>query len=707
MNLKRALGDSVSSLALAIGGLGLPISLAALLFSGPLEDGLGRATSSFIIGSALLAGWIAWKSGAVPAFASVQDAPAVIMVPVAASVAASSGSSTDVLVLLAFAGLVTGVVMVVAGRLHLGIAVRYLPTTVVGAFMAGTGWFLAKGGVSVMVGRDVGLADVPDLFDGLLKFCLPGVLLALVIVTAGRASRLAPEVPSVAILVAAACFYAWTFATSSVASRDADGWLIGPFPTGTSVEPLRPSELAAFDPGLIVENIVALVTVVGVAVIALLLNVSGIEFVDGKPLDQNRELQLTGVGNLLMAPFGALVGYVALGSSLLARQLGAKTRSLPLIAAGITAAVGILGPQYVGFVPRFIAGGLLVAVGIDLMLERIVQLKNSAQWTDRILTLVIVAAMATIGIIEGLAVGVVIACAIFVVRYSHIDPIRRETSGFYTSQVDRTHAEAAVLEAHADESTVFELQGYLFFGSAVGLADRVRARCAEDQVGAIVLDYRRVTGVDSSGFAVLDRIGSDVDIAGGQLVLAGMLPTLETELRRSYPDLMHAAVVRPDLDQALEWVETETLGRHASEVVEMEATAAPPQLSESLSSHFSARTISSGQTLLKQDDPGNTLLFVVSGSLVAVRVGPDGSRQRLRQFGANNWIGEVAFFAGGTRTADVVALVDVEVLELSFTDYEQLREAHPEVALELHDMVIAAQATRNTALSIDLTKSLS
>ena len=704
--VKQILGDSVSSLALAIGALGLPISLAALIFSGPLEDGLARATSAFIIGTAILAAWLAWHSGVVPASASVQDAPGVVMVPVAVSVAASSGDPSDVLVLLGAAGVATGIAMVAAGRFRLGAVVRYLPTTVVGAFMAGTGWFLAKGGVAVMTGRDLGVGDVPDLFGGLAKFWLPGLVLAIAIIVIGRNDRLPAEASSIAIMAAVALFYFWTLATSSVAERDADGWLIGPFPDGTRIEPLRPSEVLAVEPNLVLENLAGLVTVVAVSLVAVLLNLSGLEFVERKPLDQNRELRITGIGNLLMAPIGSLVGYVALGSTLLARKLGSRSRVVPLMAAAITAAIGLAGPKYVGFVPRFIAGGLLMGVGLDLMLERLEQLRNSAQWTDRILTAVIVVSMATIGIIEGLVVGVVIACAIFVVRYSHIDPVHRESSGFHTSQVDRSDAETEMILAHVDEVKVFELQGYLFFGSAVGLAARVRERCASGApLDAVVLDFRRVTGMDSSGFDVLDQIHAEVDGVGAQLVLSGLSSALAQGLSRTNPALSSSVVRRANLDQALEWTEGETLAKYGT----VAAVSAPkqPGLSKALRSHFTAVAVSIGDVLLEQGQPGDTLLFVSSGSLVASRIGENGARHRLRQFGAGTWIGEVSFFTGGTRTAEVAAVTDVEALQLTRTEYDEMRVSNPTTALELHDLVMAAQAARNASLSVDLSRSMS
>lgn len=632
----------------------------------------------------------------------------MLMVPVVASVAASTGNASDLLVLLAVAGVASGLVMIVAGRFRLGGAVRYLPTTVVGAFMAGTGWFLAKGGLAVMIGSDPGLGDVASLFGALLKFWFPGFVLAVALLMIARFRSLPAESPSVVIVASAALFYAWTGVTGSMETVGDDGWLIGPFPSTATVEPLRPQEISEFDFGLLLDNIGSLAAVVAVSVVALLLNVSGLEFVSRESFDQNRELRLTGVGNIVTAPLGALVGYVALGSSLLARRLGSKSRTIPFMAAAIMAVLGIFGPQLIGFVPRFIAGGLLMAVGIDLMIERLAQLKNSAEWSDRILTSIIVISMATIGILEGLVVGVVIACAIFVVRYSHIDPVYRESRGFHSSQVYWSGAESKVIEDHAAETHVYELQGYLFFGSTVGLADKVQVRCdSEDPLSAVVLDFHRVTGVDSSGYAVLARIHDVVTKTNARLVLSRMSSSLREGLERSNPELVAESIVRPDLDEALEWTETETLRVHGGDVVDLDELEASKQLSDSLGAWFTPVSFAPGDVLLEQGHVGDTLLFVVAGSVAAVRLSDDGSRRRLRQYRAGTWLGEVAFFPGGRRSAEVVATTHVDALQLTRTDYDEMRATEPAGALELHDRVMAAQAERSISLSIDLTRSLS
>lgn len=54
--------------------------------------------------------------------------------------------------------LLTGVAFYLLGRFRLGNLVRFIPYPVVGGFLAGTGWLLAKGGVRVAAGVEPSLS---------------------------------------------------------------------------------------------------------------------------------------------------------------------------------------------------------------------------------------------------------------------------------------------------------------------------------------------------------------------------------------------------------------------------------------------------------------------------------------------------------------------------------------------------------------------
>ena len=85
-----------------------------------------------------------------------------------------------------------------------------------------------------------------------------------------------------------------------------------------------------------------------------------------------------------------------------------------------------------------------------------------------------------------------------------------------------------------------------------------------------------------------------------------------------------------------------------------------------------------GSAVASAGTPDNSLLVVLDGT-VEVRVTPE----RRFALGAGALIGEVAFFDRRGRSADVVAVTEVDVLRLSDTGFEQFAARHPGLAIEL------------------------
>ena len=332
----RAVVNTVTGAALVISALGSSISLAALIFSGPLEPGLPQATSAFIISAGVMSLVIALRSPLVPAVAMSQDAPAVVTAAIAAGYVASDGSTTgtDVLVVLAVITAATGLALVVLGSTGGSHIVRYLPHSVVSGFIAGTGWLLFKGGIEVMARTSVSLDSLDTFASGeIVRLWLPG--LALGVLVTGLSSR--PNLPvaaaSAVVAIAAVMFYAVTYAFSSLSEAERDGWLMGPFDGASQVSLITPTELGEAPWGLVAESSAGLGGVVLVALVALLLNLSGLETLTRSRLDLDRELRMVGWTNLASAPLGATPVFHALGDTALARRMGVHGRRITVVVA--------------------------------------------------------------------------------------------------------------------------------------------------------------------------------------------------------------------------------------------------------------------------------------------------------------------------------------------------------------------------------------
>lgn len=702
-----SLAEGIAAVAVALSGVGMAISLAALIFTGPLAAGLPRAIGAFIIGGAIISAYLGWRSRFVPVTAVVQDAPAVVMVAVASGVVVrgSDGAMIEVFVLIALITLITSLLMWLVGRFRLGNLVRYIPNTVVASFIAGTGYLLLKGGLDVMVGFGVDRNSVGDLFTGdVLSLWLPGMAFAVVIWMISRARRLPPSAMSLAIVGAVAAFYLIVVLTSSIDAVEAGGWLIGPFEEDAGVQFVTPAEIGSVAWGDLVGSIPGVVSLIAVAVISVLLNISGLEFVRGQRVDVDYELRETATANLLLVPFAALPGFVALGDSVLVERMGARGRVVPIASAVIMVGFGLFATSLVGFVPRLIVGGLLATIGIALLVDWVQALIRAVGVIERLISVGIVGVIAFVGILEGIAAGVVAACAVFVVRYSRIDPVRRIGSGReMKSRVDRTPSEAATLAERADRTAVYQLQGYLFFGSLTTLEDQVQQRCqqVEPPPDAVVFDFRQVTGIDTSGYVLLAQLVQHVRAVDALFIVSGLDDSIRHSVVASEPQAAAHIEWVETLDEGLERVEQLQLAS-----VDRHGAGAEGVLSAELIAAFDSVSYAAGDVVMAQDTPSDSMIIVQSGNLTAYRVDESGHRHRMRRFGHHAMIGEIGLITGGTRSADIVADSDVDALMITVEQYSDLRRVDTELAFELHELILKVQAERVRSMTLSLADAL-
>jgi NTE family protein len=113
----------------------------------------------------------------------------------------------------------------------------------------------------------------------------------------------------------------------------------------------------------------------------------------------------------------------------------------------------------------------------------------------------------------------------------------------------------------------------------------------------------------------------------------------------------------------------------------------------SMAAHFETRSVRRGDVLIRQGDAADALYITVSGRF-AVTV--NGRATPVTEIGAGQPVGEIAFLAGGPRTASVTALRDGLVLRLTRTNFEHLTNAQPSIwralTLALASRLVAATA---------------
>src|SRR6202020_1730300 len=136
----------------------------------------------------------------------------------------------------------------------------------------------------------------------------------------------------------------------------------------------------------------------------------------------------------------------------------------------------LFAPTLLGYMPKFVLGGLLIYLAADQLHKWIVQSRRRLSFTESLSLLAIIVSSVQWCCIAGILTGVVIGCATFALSASRIDSIKYSFDGSeYRSSLDRSRNDQAVLSAHGGKIQGLNLQSYLFFGSANRLYQHVKA----------------------------------------------------------------------------------------------------------------------------------------------------------------------------------------------------------------------------------------
>ena len=173
-----------------------------------------------------------------------------------------------------------------------------------------------------------------------------------------------------------------------------------------------------------------------------------------------------------------------------------------LVAGLILVLVLMTGIPLLAFYPKPILGGLLFFMGFSFLVEWVIGGWSRLPRADYAVVLLILAVTGLTDFIVGVGVGVMAMIVLFVLRYSRINVVQHTLTGVETkSTVERFTHHRRELQELGKHIHILKLQGYIFFGTANDLLEQIQARVKDNEqplLRYLILDFRRVTGLDSS-----------------------------------------------------------------------------------------------------------------------------------------------------------------------------------------------------------------
>ncbi|MBY5162616.1 SulP family inorganic anion transporter [Salsipaludibacter albus] len=673
-----------AGVVVAVVGISLALSLAALVFRGPLAGDLATGAGWALVGMVTIGIVVGLGSSVRGMVAGPQDVPNVVLAAVAADLVADL--ATDPLPTLAafvvVSSVVTGLALVVGGRRRLGGLVRFVPYPVVAGFLGGTAVVLCLAGGSILLGS--GPTDEPWLR------LLPGIALAVALAWFGRRGARA-AVPALLVVVGVVVYHAGALlAGVDGATASARGLVLGPFPSGPLFDPGVLGELGRADWGAVAGQVPAMLALTLLLALGMLLNLGALELELDRDVDADRELVATGVGLLAAAPFAGLPGFIQLGPTMMGRRIGGGSRVPVLVGALLAGVVLLLGADVLALVPTLLTGALLLTIGIDFALTWLWDVRHRVGPVEHVVILSIVVVVATVGFLEGVGFGLLAATVMYVVRSSRVGAVRsRSTLGERRSHVQRAAADEAVLDRVGRRASIVELQGFVFFGTADQVvATVVDGLDADPEVEFLVVDLARVTGVDSSALASFHRLARHAGAHGVEVVVSGCSPAVLAVLA---PVLAEGVLTTAtDLDHAVEAGEERLLAGAAADHPATDP-ATDPATAPGADMPLALRdvvptSLPAGHVVVSVGDRDVGLYLLTAGrATVTDTASRDRPRHALLLPGTV--IGELSLLSGRPANATVVCETDCEVRHLTTAEVTELVQRDPRRALDLHQFI--------------------
>jgi SulP family sulfate permease len=710
VRLRATLTDVFAGTICSILSVAYCLSYAALIFTGPLANLIAYGVAVTLASAAIGGAVVALRSSLPFAIAGPDSSVSVVLAALAATLAHRlvAGGDTNLLaptlIALSSATALTGLLLSLLGFTHAGRAIRFIPYPVIGGFLGATGCLMIMGAVQVMTDRPATFANLANFADGALGAKLAaGLAVALVLHVILRRTKSAFILPGVLLAAVAITHIVIQLGGSSLAQAQAAGWLFDAQTSAKHALPWKPAQLAAFPWRLVPSLVGDLIAVVFVTTITLLLNVTGIEMATHTEANIERELKALGLANVLTAALGGLVSCTSVSRSTLVRLAGASGRLTGLTTAAICGALLLIGPGFLGAVPKFVLGGVLLFLGAGLIEQWLIRSSRQLLLIDYLSLIAITSLIVYWGFIAGILIGVVIGCATFALSASRVSAIKFSFDGSeLRSSLDRSPDELSLLAAHGREIQGMALQSYLFFGSANRLYQHVKALLAErPECRFLIFDFRRVTGIDSSATHSFGQIARAAAEHAARIVLVSLSPELERAFRAARFIAGDGIIVASDLDRALEACEQDVIDAHRAErdaarslLAWFSEALGSAKLADLLVGYCRRLDVRDGDVIARQGDPAASMLFILEGR-VGINIDLEQGRTvRVRSLGPHTTVGEMGLITKRPRSATITAEAPSVLYELDADAFERIKHEQPELSQALLGYVIAVMTER-------------
>jgi SulP family sulfate permease len=623
------------------------------------------------------------------------------------------GAVVLTLFLVAF---VSSLVQISFGLLRIGELIKYMPFPVVSGYLSGVGliiimsqlpkWMALPKGMNWWQGlHAMELWQAPSLIVGAATAAF--MLLA---------PRISTKVPAVIVGLLGGMASYWLLAFSAwpeLRNLHDNPFIIGPLAVGgegffeSLLDPFRSLSESGFPHWT--QIAFPAITLAVLLSIDTLKTCVVLDAMTGSRHDSNKELIGQGLGNLASSLIGGAPGAGTMGATLVNKASGGTTY-LSGVFQGVWSLLAILLlTSLIAWVPVSALAALLIVIGFKMIDWHSLQLlKAKDTMLDFAVILLVVIVANTVSLIAASGVGVAMAIMLFLREQIHTSTIRRKSFGdkVFSSRV-RGQRERNVLTETGGHTVIFELQGSLFFGTTDQLYTAIEPELSKAKF--VVLDFMRVQSMDMTAGHMIERIRNMLSDRHARLVLTRVPERLPSGRDlRTYVDHIgllsdSTAKIFDEFDEALEWIEDETLSLAGHAHVSHDGIPLGKfELFHGLNEQEIAalercaqhHVYQAGDLVFSADSDGHELMLISRGEVKVSLPLANGKTIHLTTFSRGQFFGEMSFLDGRAHSADVYATRETELIAIDRKAFATVAAGDPVMSISVMRAVALAIADR-------------
>ena len=524
---KKFIKDVVAGIIVAI--IALPLSIALALASG-----VGPEQGIY---TAIIAGFLISFFGG----SRVQIAgPTAAFATIVAGIVAKKGMDG-----LIIATVIAGIILILLGVFRLGGLIKFIPYTITTGFTAGIA-------VTIVIGQIKDFAGL-TFPEGTVTIETMDKIKALV-ANAMTFNYQALIVGGVCLLI----LIVWPFITDKIPGSliaviagilmvkffKMDVNTIGDLYTISNKLPTF--HLPAISTDAILSSVPDGFTIAILAAIESLLSCVVADSMINSHHRSNMELIAQGIGNIGSALFGGIPATGAIARTAANIKNGGRSPIAGIVHSIVLVLVLVLLMPYAALIPMPTIAAILFMVAYNMCQWRtFVHLCKTSPKSDIIVLVVTFALTVTFDLVVAIAIGMLMACVLFMKRMSEVSGIQGWK--YYDPEEDPDGIDLKMVPKHV---RVYEITGPMFFGDA----DQLAGVSFKDFTKVLIIRMRGVPALDATAMHYMEMLCDRCEEKEIQLVFSHVNEQPYKTMEKSgFIERVGKENFRPHIDDALEW----------------------------------------------------------------------------------------------------------------------------------------------------------